>query len=210
MPLERKTGPRIEDEFAKDRVIKSVEIEAKGRIDANMAHELDYELEQAQMSDTIREQIITAVEAKLAHILTAKGYLTECGANVQRARKTLDQAELPAVVVFPKAESGVREYANSNMTMNLRVEALQEFGTSNPSEVSEQMLADLIECMVGGAGRWLSTRAATSRSRATRSPGLHRRRRPTSNRSRKHPAHGRAGSPPERSTFGALTGTFTE
>jgi len=35
---------RIEDEFAKDRVIKSVEIEAKGRIDANMAHELDYEL----------------------------------------------------------------------------------------------------------------------------------------------------------------------
>lgn len=35
---------RIEDEFAKDRVINSVEIEAKGRIDANMAHELDYEL----------------------------------------------------------------------------------------------------------------------------------------------------------------------
>jgi hypothetical protein len=44
LPLETMTGPRIEDEFAKDRVIKSVEIEAKGRIDANMAHELDYEL----------------------------------------------------------------------------------------------------------------------------------------------------------------------
>jgi hypothetical protein len=44
LPLETKTGPRIEDEFAKDRVIKSVEIEAKGRIDTNMAHELDYEL----------------------------------------------------------------------------------------------------------------------------------------------------------------------
>ena len=44
LPVETLTGPRIEDEFAKDRVIKSVEIEAKGRIDANMAHELDYEL----------------------------------------------------------------------------------------------------------------------------------------------------------------------
>jgi hypothetical protein len=44
LPLETLSGPRVEDEFAKDRVIKSVEIEAKGRIDTNMAHELDYEL----------------------------------------------------------------------------------------------------------------------------------------------------------------------
>jgi hypothetical protein len=54
------------------------------------------------MSDTIREQIITAIEAKLAYILTAKGYQSECGANVQRARKSLDQNELRAVVVIPK------------------------------------------------------------------------------------------------------------
>lgn len=106
------------------------------------------------MSDTIREQIITAVEAKLAHILTSKGYLTECGANVQRARKTLDQAELPAVVVHPKAETATREYANSVLTMRLRIEALKEFlpDTENPSEISEQMLADLIECIAGK--RW--------------------------------------------------------
>jgi hypothetical protein len=44
LPLETLSGPRVEDEFAKDRVIKTVEIEAKGRIDTNMAHELDYEL----------------------------------------------------------------------------------------------------------------------------------------------------------------------
>ena len=44
LPLEERRGPRIEYEFAKDRVLKSVEIEAKGRIDANIAHELDYEL----------------------------------------------------------------------------------------------------------------------------------------------------------------------
>lgn len=106
------------------------------------------------MANTIREQIITAVEAKLAHILTSKGYQTECGANVQRARKSLDQAELPAVVVIPKPEEGVREYANSVLKMRMRVEALKQFNpeTENPSEVSEQMLGDLIECVAGN--RW--------------------------------------------------------
>ena len=104
------------------------------------------------MSDSIREQIITAIEAKLAYILTTKGYLTECGANVHRARKSLDQAELPAVVVIPKTELPAREYGNDALVMKLRVEALKQFGTDNPSEISEQMLADVIECMTGK--RW--------------------------------------------------------
>lgn len=104
------------------------------------------------MADSIREQIITAVEAKLAYILTSKGYLTDCGANVQRARKSLDQAELPAVVVIPKAETPAREYGNDALTMRLRVEALSVFGTENPSVVAEMMLADLNECMTGR--RW--------------------------------------------------------
>jgi hypothetical protein len=106
------------------------------------------------MADTIREQIITAIEAKLAHILTAKGYLTECGENVHRARKSLDQSELPAVVLVPKPETSAREYNNSVNTMRIRVEALQQFDPAeeNPSEVSEQLLADLIECVAGR--RW--------------------------------------------------------
>jgi len=44
LEIETLSGPRIEDEFAKDRVIKSVEIEARGRVDTNLNHELDYEL----------------------------------------------------------------------------------------------------------------------------------------------------------------------
>ena len=104
------------------------------------------------MSDSIRERIITAVEAKLASILTSNGYLTECGANVHRARKALDHAELPAVNVIPKAETPSREYGNDAFTMRLRVEALSVFGTDNPSVIAEQMLADLNECMTGR--RW--------------------------------------------------------
>ena len=44
LPLETLNGPRIEDEYAKDRVISSVQLEAKARLDQNLAHELDYEL----------------------------------------------------------------------------------------------------------------------------------------------------------------------
>ena len=106
------------------------------------------------MSDTIREQIITAIEAKLAHILTAKGYLTECGANVKRVLKALDQEELPAVVVFPKPEVTTREYGNDANVMRVNIQALNVFdsNTENASEVAEQMLADLKEVMCGR--RW--------------------------------------------------------
>jgi len=106
------------------------------------------------MSDSIREQIITAIEAKLAHILAAKGYLTGCGANVMRARKSVDPEELPAVVVFPKPETTIREYGNDANTMRVGLRALVTFApvTENPSEVAEQVLADLKECMTGR--RW--------------------------------------------------------
>ena len=40
--LKTLTGPRIEDELDKDRVMNSVMIEAQGRIDTNMDHELEY------------------------------------------------------------------------------------------------------------------------------------------------------------------------
>lgn len=42
--LKTLTGPRIEDEFAKDRVINAVQLEAKARLDQNLEHELEYEL----------------------------------------------------------------------------------------------------------------------------------------------------------------------
>ena len=44
LPLETLNGPRIEDEYAKDRVINNVQLEAKARLDANLEHELEYEL----------------------------------------------------------------------------------------------------------------------------------------------------------------------
>ncbi|MBF0395771.1 MAG: phage tail protein [Desulfobacterales bacterium] len=45
LPIQRLTGPRIQDIFAKDKVIKKVETKAKVRLDKNFAHEIDYELQ---------------------------------------------------------------------------------------------------------------------------------------------------------------------
>jgi len=99
--------------------------------------------------ETIREQIILAVMSKLEIIRTATGYNTDIGANVQRAMKKLDGDEIPACVVWPKSEESGRQYGSGIHVMPIRVEGLVLHVTSNPSVVSELMLGDLIEAMVG-------------------------------------------------------------
>lgn len=44
LPVETLTGPRIEDEYASPRVLNNVLIETKPVLDANLDHELQYEL----------------------------------------------------------------------------------------------------------------------------------------------------------------------
>ncbi len=99
--------------------------------------------------ETIREQIILAVISKLTVIRTANGYNTEAGANVQRVLKMLDPAELPGVVVWPKAETMLYDYGAGLHVMPLQVEGLQLHGAVNSSVVAELMLGDLTEAMVG-------------------------------------------------------------
>ena len=98
---------------------------------------------------TIREQIIAAIETQLADIRTANGYRTECGANVHTVRSKLDPDELPAVVLWPKIETVGRRYNENHCTTAVEVEALSLLGSSDPVDVSEAMLADLIECLTG-------------------------------------------------------------
>jgi hypothetical protein len=44
LPVETLSGPRIEDEYAKYKVMQNVLIESKVILDANLDHELEYEL----------------------------------------------------------------------------------------------------------------------------------------------------------------------
>ena len=99
--------------------------------------------------NSIREEIIQANMTALAGIRTANGYNTDCGANVERVRQVFDPDDLPAVDVWPQPDELSKEYGKNVLVMPVRISGLALFGAENPSVVSEKILADLIECMLG-------------------------------------------------------------
>lgn len=100
------------------------------------------------MSDTIREIIIQDFMGKLAEILVAGGYNTGMGANVLRVRRKVDPDILPAVIIWPGREKAEHKYGELACTMSMRIEGIADFGTNNPSAISEQILGDLKKCIL--------------------------------------------------------------
>lgn len=100
------------------------------------------------MTDTIREQIISAVLTAAAGITTAAGYNVGMGNKVFRSTKLVEEDEMPAVVVWPQAETGERKVAGVvQHAMTLKLEGLALYGSLDINEVAESMLGDLIEFM---------------------------------------------------------------
>ena len=116
------------------------------------------------MNDTIREIIIKDFIARLAVITVANGYATACGANVLRARKTIDPTELPAIVVWPLSEKAVHQYGELQCTMTIRVEGIVEFGTEEPYIIYERILGDLKKCILAPENLLTSPHSGWSRS----------------------------------------------
>ena len=104
------------------------------------------------MTDTIREQIITAIESKLAIVDTDNGYQTDCGRNVFRGLRSLDP-DVEALNIFPKPDIVDRDYGTDRLIMPVHVEGFKLFGNDNPSEVGEKLLGDIIEAIAGR--RWV-------------------------------------------------------
>lgn len=99
------------------------------------------------MADTIREQIISAYLTRLADWTVARGFKIGCGANVFRAVSYVDPSALPACVLHPQTEEVTQQYGQNHCEMMIRIEALAEIGTTNPSVIQEQLLGDTIEIM---------------------------------------------------------------
>lgn len=97
------------------------------------------------MSDTIREQIISAIVTAAAGITTGNGYNVSLGTNVYRAVKSYDADS--ALVVLPQPETVERAHGIKMHNMPVRLEGFSDIGSSNHSEISEQILGDLIEFM---------------------------------------------------------------
>jgi len=100
-------------------------------------------------TNTIREQIILAIIAKLADVRTAKGYNTEAGLYVNRAQVNPDWDDKPFLTVFPREDDPTQSYDGTQLAMIVDVVGAQVFGATNPSVVAELLLGDVIECMTG-------------------------------------------------------------
>jgi hypothetical protein len=99
------------------------------------------------MPDTIREQIIAAYTTRLGSWLTTGGFNVSCGATVQRGLPDISESDLPACVILPQIEEVTQNYGLNICKMNIRVEAVAEISTTNPSIVQEQLLGDAITAM---------------------------------------------------------------
>ena len=99
------------------------------------------------MADTIREQIISAYVTRLDQITNGNGYNSNVGNSVFRALKIIEQEDLPACVLWPGIEESVNRYGQNECVFTVKVEAIMEFGDTNPSVIQEQLLGDLIKCM---------------------------------------------------------------
>jgi hypothetical protein len=99
------------------------------------------------VTDTIREQIISAYITRLADWTVADGFNIDCGANVFRAVSYVDPGKVPAAVLLPQGEEVTQQYGQNHCEMMLKVEAIAEIGTTNPSVIQEQLLGDAIKIM---------------------------------------------------------------
>lgn len=100
------------------------------------------------MADTIREQIIKAIIAKLARVKKSSLFATDCGSNVHREQKRLNpDKDLDCWDVFPGPEVATPGHNFVTCVMDIAVEGHVVFGDVDPSIVKEQILGDAIKIM---------------------------------------------------------------
>jgi hypothetical protein len=119
------------------------------------------------MADTIRELIIQEFIARAAVIRTTGAtqlYATDIGSRVLRARKPVDQDELPCCVVWPQPEEGENKPGQVLHRMPLVIDGAAYFGSLDPSVVIERILGDLVKCFTSPA--WDRRRLVTGSSPA--------------------------------------------
>ncbi len=93
------------------------------------------------MADTIRELIIQDIKTQLG---TLSDY------TVYRGITQYQNADLPVIALLPELEESSREYGIQKSTATININAIQVMGDTNPSVLAEQMLGELIACIIGG------------------------------------------------------------
>ncbi len=99
------------------------------------------------MSTTIRTQIIAGFYVRAGEILTTAGFETNIGQNAYQGKAV--GKNLPGVAVGPGREDSEKGNATVENTMEVTVSGFVAYGASDPTVVSEQILADIIEAFTG-------------------------------------------------------------
>lgn len=103
------------------------------------------------MADTIREQILTALKARLESITVTNGYNTDSGDNVFRVQPIVNAEDLPALTITDEAEQVRLQYGAHNATLRVIVSAIDKRDeVYGGSEMANLLLGDVIKCVIGG------------------------------------------------------------
>jgi hypothetical protein len=115
------------------------------------------------MSDTIRELIITEFTTRAAVIVNTASppaYATNIGANVLRARANVGPGDRPCCIVWPQTEEAENIHGMLRCKMQIRVEGIVAFGSTDHSVMAERILGDLKKCFLSQS--WDRRRIAAS------------------------------------------------
>lgn len=104
------------------------------------------------MSNPIRQQILDAIETKLAQVLKTNGYNTDCGKNVYQSQ--VHGLEIPFENFAPQDETSAvdseKAYGMDARVVRVTLESAVDYSElDSPGALVEQMLADQIEVFAG-------------------------------------------------------------
>ncbi len=103
------------------------------------------------MADSIRQQIVDALETRLKDILVAKGYKTDLARNIFIWRTTdLQESELPALVVRDMPEDVIVRGTNHEYTLTFELEAKiknSPITAMIPAKEAREVIADVIKAI---------------------------------------------------------------
>lgn len=99
------------------------------------------------MGQTVAQQVLGALAARLAQISVAGGYNTDAGLHVFRGRAFLDPStEVPALTVVENDEQGTDAEVTGTLvreTTAYQVQGLVRADRDNPLDAGHELLADI-------------------------------------------------------------------
>ena len=102
------------------------------------------------MTDSIREQLISAFETRLAVILKANQYNSDMGKTVLRSHlPAIDGSLCPAIGFHLDDEENLSLYHRMEQKeLPVRVQGVAKFQSVTPAEMAELIYADINECIL--------------------------------------------------------------